>query len=816
MSTKAYGSITIVDIGDLGELSVTPESNQPTMVIYDPDTGTYNPNWSTTGNSLVLTPVVYYGGTNLLNGSSTSIPTGMTVTWKQKIGTTETTLTTGVDGKLTISTNPFNPTNVNLVTYIVTVQYTETNMGTTLETSGQITFGLIQNASKVKSITVTGETAFLYNTSNVCLNPTITLTATAKNTTIEGWYYKNSNDTFVKITSAGTGTTYTINDTDSTYFNNDICVIRVKTADSTVYDDHSLIKLRDGAPGAATDSAILSNEDQMVPCDASGSPITGWEENCTTKLIIYEGTTETYTGWTINDDQTHGVTGTWNSSTHIFSATGITSDTGYVTFTCSKTGHNTLTKTFSLIKVKAGADGISPTIYSLESSSLVTNRSTNNVFTPSSITLNAFSQQGTTKSNYNGRVKYFINGSSSGTAIGSSDTNTWTYTFTESTTKQIKFVLYAAGGYTTELDSLTVAVTSDGQQGEQGVGGLSFVLGNYTDSIQCDSDGKVLADTNITIPFTAFKGITRVACTATYSTLPSGISLVSNTPGTTSTNGQLVFKFAKDSYLGGASVLTNVITITLSAESTNGQQTYTWFKNIKAIDGQNSIIFQIYSPNGNVISNDANNVLLDSLLVSGSSTISSGITYQWYQYSNGSYSMNRGTSKTITVTPDWIDSYGSFKCTATYGGNTFDAYFSVYDKTDPLQMVVLSTLGDKILNSVGYGILYTNVYRNGEMIDQIKTTNCGTALPSSGTTGEYFWKLNSSTHTAELYQRGSSSWSAVDSASDPHSGTYSWSAYDIDGNEITTLPTIWGKGKAMYIDATVVDKKATFYVEVTI
>jgi hypothetical protein len=27
MSTQAYGSITIVDIGDLGELSVTPESN---------------------------------------------------------------------------------------------------------------------------------------------------------------------------------------------------------------------------------------------------------------------------------------------------------------------------------------------------------------------------------------------------------------------------------------------------------------------------------------------------------------------------------------------------------------------------------------------------------------------------------------------------------------------------------------------------------------------------------------------------------------------------------------------------------------------
>ena len=45
MPTTAYGSITIVDIGDLGELSVTPQSNQPIMVIYDPDSNSYSPNW---------------------------------------------------------------------------------------------------------------------------------------------------------------------------------------------------------------------------------------------------------------------------------------------------------------------------------------------------------------------------------------------------------------------------------------------------------------------------------------------------------------------------------------------------------------------------------------------------------------------------------------------------------------------------------------------------------------------------------------------------------------------------------------------------
>lgn len=817
MSTKAYGSITIVDIGDLGELSVTPESNQPTMVIYDPDTNTYNPNWSTSGKNLILSPVAYYGNKKLLDSESTTIPSGMTVEWKSKINGTESILTTGTGGKLIVNTNPFNPNSVNLITYIVTITYTEPNMGTTLTASGQITFGLIQNASKVKGISISGESAFLYKSSGEVVKSSITLTATATNVNIEGWYYKNNNGTFVKIGSS-TSTTFTINESDSTYFNNDIAVIRVNTNINSVFDEHTIIKVRDGAHGSSLDAAVLSNEDQMVPCDPSGTPITGWTTDCTTKLTIYEGNTETYEGWNIVVDQTHGVTGTFNESTHVFSATGITSDSGYVTFTCSKTNHNTLVKTFSLVKVKAGAAGVSPTIYSLESSSLVSNKNTNNQFNPSIITLNAFSKTGTTKSAYSGRAKYFIDDATTGVNMSSSDASSWSYTISGNP-KKIKFVLYEAGGYTEELDSVTLAITSDGQQGIPGVGGLSFVLGNYTDSIPCTSEGLIIADVNIQIPFTAFKGISRVACTASYNSLPTGVSLVSNTPGTTSSDGMLVLKFAKNATLGGASILTGTIIITLTAEGNEKQQTYTWFKNLKAVDGKNgedSIIFQIYAPNGNIISNEENNVLLDTLLVKGSSTITSGITYHWYQYSSGSYSIDRGTSKSITVLPSWVASYGSFKCVATYSGKPYDAYFSVYDKTDPLQMTVLCTLGDKIINSVGSGILYTRVFKNGEEIDPIKTIKCGTSLPSTGTTNEYFWLLNTTTKTAVLYIRGTNSWTAVDSGSDPHIGVYEWSALDKDGKEITTLPTKWGKGKALFIDANVVNKKAIFNVEVTI
>lgn len=724
MATKAYGSITIVDIGDLGQLSIIPESNQPGMVIYDPDTDSYNPNWSVEANKLILSPVAYYGGTKLLDSSSTQIPTGATVTWKQIIGNTETALDTGSGGKLIVTTNPFSPDGTKLITYKVIITYTEPNMGTTLEASGQISFGLVQNANKVKSVVITGESAFLYNSSGVSINPSIVLTATTKNVNIEGWYYKNTNGNFTKITSAGTSAQFTIRQ-DDTYFNNDIALIRIKTNDSNVYDDHSIIKIRDGANGDSLDAAVLSNEDQMVPCDQNGIPIVDAFTNCKTTLTIYEGNSPTYEGWSIVCDTAHGVTGNWDSTTHVFTATSIDTETGYVTFTCSKTGHNTLVKTFSLVKVKAGADGVSPTLYSLESSSLVSNKDVNNVFTPSTITLNAFSQTGdNAKSAYNGRLKYFINGSSSGTAMTGGDKSSWTYTITDSSIKQIKFVLYAAGGTTTELDSLTVAITADGATGEQGVGGLSFVLGNYSDVIPCTNGGLVANQTSVIIPFTAFKGTNRVACTATYSTLPSGISLISNTAGTSSASGELRFSISKNASLSGATILTGTIIITITAEGTTGTQTYTWTKNNKALDGDNAIVFQIFAPAGNVISNDGNNVTLDTLLTDGPTTVTSGVSYQWYKYVNGTYSTLSGkTSKSIVISPSDIDSYGSFKCQAAYNSKTYDAYFSVYDKTDPLQITVLSTLGDKIINSVGQGILYANVFRNGEKQTKLKPLN---------------------------------------------------------------------------------------------
>lgn len=822
MPTTAYGSITIVDIGDLGELSVTPQSNQPIMVIYDPDSNSYSPNWG--DSNLVLTPVVYYGAQCLLDRTSTSKPTGLNISWQKQEGSGDPQPISsgiGADGKLTINTNPFNPSSISLITYLVSVSYTEPNSGVILNASGQITFSLVQNASKTKSATITGESVFKYNSSNTPLVSSITLTAIVKNTTIQNWQYKNNNGSFVNISEA-TGTTLEISESDTNYFNNDIAVIRLQTADPDVYDEHTIFKIRDGANGTSTISVVLSNEDQMVPCDANNNPVSGWETNCTTSISIYSGNKVDYTGWTITVDQSNGVTGNWNPNSHVFSATGISANTGYVTFTCTRQGYDTVTKTFSLTKVKSGADGTSPIIYSLNVDSLAVNKNINKVYNPATINITANSQEGNKAATaYAGRFKIYLDGSSTASYSSSSDQSSMSYTIPNTVIKNIKIELYKAGGFTKKLDSQTVVITSDGATGAQGIGGLSFVLGNYSDVIPCTSDGLVAQATTINIPFAAYKGIERQACTATYSGIPTGVR-VTVTDCTTDADGKITLNIPKNNALGGAAIINGTITITLTSNSISNIQTYTWTKNPRAENGADAITFQLYSPNGGVISNSENSVDVKPQLNDGATdkTESESVSYEWKYYDGTSYKSCSGvtgytiTGNRLTIAPEAVSSYVSIKCTASYNSKTYDAYFSVYDKTDPIQVTVLSTLGDKLINSVGKGILYTKIFRNGVEIDPIVTTNCGLTSDRNKLTptkGNYFWLLDDENKKVILQQYNGSTW--VNVTTDPHSGNYKWSAIDSTGSAVSLTKTT---GKAQYLSGSVVESKTIFNVEVKI
>ncbi len=852
----SYGSITIVDIGDLGELTVTPQSNQPTMVVYNPDDNSYTPNWGGSP-SLYVTPVVYYGNTKLLDSDTNSLPNTLSIVWKYQVGNSSpitinatnppTGYTITNNGRLQVNANQLTVSNP-IITYIVEVTYIDSTLGLNAENalyaSGQITYGLIQNASTLRMINISGAGAFLYNNSNVCQNSPIVLTATPMGVTVAGWQYKNSSGNWVNISNSASNT-LSVSESTTTYFNNDVGVFRAvnNTSNPTVFDEHTIVKIRDGANGTSIDSAVLSNEDQMVPCDKDGDPITGAFNQCTTTLTIYEGNTATYTGWEVVIDQTHGVTGTWDSTNHIFTASAISAETGYVTFTCSKTGHNTLTKTFSLVKVKAGADGTngtSPIVYSLETDVLAINKTEAGTLTPSTVHLKAYRQEGNgAKAAYAGIFKIYQDESTTATTYPSTGTASYyDYSVPAGITKSIKVELYDSTG-TTRYDTQTIVITNDGQKGEEGAGGLNFVLGNYSDQIPCNTNGTVIGSNNIIkdIPFAAYQGIDKVYCSAAVSTLPSGIT------SNITQNSKIALTFATGSNLGGTDQ--GNITITLTAKTsasgtTLGTQTftYTWVKNTQGIDGKSAVVFQLYAPNGNTITSDNDNVTISPMLIEGSTEKTASAAYKWYKYQNGTYDTEiTSTSSSdpiyksgnnLIVKPSAVDSYLSIKCEASYtptGETTavsYIAYQSIYDKIDLYQIEAISTLGDKLVNSQGTGIIYTKVLKNGEDFDPIVTTAVATsntaaafnaAVAQTGVTGSdstnYCWYATST--ALALYKKSGSTWSAVTAANDPHIATYTWTGVHISDNTAATLYG-WGKNKAILLNGSIVNKKTMFNV----
>lgn len=994
----AFGSITLTDITDLGEFSVQPMSNLPLTVVYDPNQDSYTPDWGS--STLTITPAIYYAGRALTLGS-----TGLTVTWQKQLGIGAITDISSASGEtvsgggiLNVSRNQFAASTL-MVTYIVTATYSEQSLGTTLTAKGQITFALVRHASNLKNIEIIGESIFKYNTSQTLVGATsITLTANPTNVEITAWQYQNASGNWVTYPNSGTSTTLTVNATDSV-FTNDKCIIRVTTNDNAVFDLHTIAKLRDGAAGSETVSAVLTNDDQMVPFDKTG---TGDFSAATSQIIVYEGGQDVTASWTISSSWDSSLTATRSTTTSnndTISVTGMTGATGNVTFTCTKSGYNSITKTFSLVKVESGADGVTPTVYSLEASALALNKDTSNVFNPSSVTFYAYQQTGgNNKTSYNGRFKIFENisleeytaASPKPSAKYTSNSNESSYNYTPSTSAtSILCILYAAGATTTQLDSQQVVVTSDGQKGDegpQGSSGVTIILGNYADVLSCSNANTLLTQHTITIPFSAYEGTTRIPCsvsapqllgvnpTVTSATTTSDGSIVWTLPsGTsvTSANGVLSMTFTAQATGGNVQIVENYswsrntaatnglnnATVTLYKRGTSapskpsGTVTYTfasgaasgslggwtqaipsgtdpvwaiyatasstgttdtissgeWSTQLKVLengtdgdagynqatiflyqrsatapsapsasttytfatgalntvpsgwsrtipandgtpcwvttavavsqdasttiassawstvvklaeDGTNSVLLQIFTPTGtNIVTDTVTSVTLQATLLDGAIDVTSDstIVWEWSKFQNGAYTPISGAgSSSYVVSGSTVDSYASFRCKATYANNDYYAYFSVFDKTDPIQITVLSSIGTQIINGQGVGAIYVKVSRNGQEIDAMKSERFLTANPTSAKSGDYYYKLDEANKTVKL-MKYTSSWAE---SSETYDGTYTWSWRDKDGNVVTAvngyaLPT---NGKVVYIDGEMIDDKIVADVEVRI
>ena len=205
------------------------------------------------------------------------------------------------------------------------------------------------------------------------------------------------------------------------------------------------------------------------------------------------------------------------------------------------------------------------------------------------------------------------------------------------------------------FDTLTISKIYDGAKGDKGspgsagTGGLSVVLGNENQTLACTSVGKTSAASTITIPFTGYVGITQTACTCSVGTLPTGITVKTNTAATASAAGKLELSVAASSDLGNASTLTGNITLTFTISGKTVTKVFTWTKSKAGSNGTSAVVFSVYAPNGTIVQNQSGSIQLATSAYSGTTAITSA-AYQWAKYVSGSWTNISGaTSATLTV-----------------------------------------------------------------------------------------------------------------------------------------------------------------------
>lgn len=342
---------------------------------------------------------------------------------------------------------------------------------------------------------------------------------------------------------------------------------------------------------------------------------------------------------------------------------------------------------------------------------------------------------------------------------------------------------------------------SPGSPGAAGTGGLSIILGNEAQTIACSATGAATAALDITIPFTGYVGITQTACTCSVGTLPSGMTLKTNTAATASAAGSVVLTVAASATLGGESVVNGTVDLTFTISGKTIVKKFTWAKSTRGSNGTSAVVFSVYAPNGTIVMNQSGSLSLATSAYSGTTAITNA-TYQWAKYTAGKWTNISGaTSSTLTVSGSDIVNIQSYRCTMTYNGKSYVDVITVEDKSDPYVSELLSIGGFTVKNNQGGVCPYVIVRTNQQEVDALLGPISETA-PSNPAAGAFWYKISHSAKTVTLQKYSGSAW--VD-ATEKQSLTYNWYAQDKDGNAVTFSKT----GKVIYLSAADIDSLLT-------
>ena len=140
-------------------------------------------------------------------------------------------------------------------------------------------------------------------------------------------------------------------DTNTVYMNPDILII----GDQTLTE--KLKSMDNNIAEAKNMTMQLTNDYQSITTDADGN-ISGTFPTVTTTAQVMYGTNDVTNDCTYTITKSNNVTGSWNDSTHTYTVTGLSADNGWVDIKVTYLRALSITKRFTVAKLKAGKNGI--------------------------------------------------------------------------------------------------------------------------------------------------------------------------------------------------------------------------------------------------------------------------------------------------------------------------------------------------------------------------------------------------------------------------------------------------------------------------
>lgn len=272
---------------------------------------------------------------------------------------------------------------------------------------------------------------------------------------------------------------------------------------NTISATDTLIPMpRDGKNGEDAYTLDLDNEMASVPCNSAGTPLSA-APYAESHATVYKGA-HPDSGWSFSKSD-DGCTSTLTDDGHL-SVTGLTSERATVTVTAIK-GDVTRSAVMTVVKVRGGSNGSSPTIFSIETSTSAISRTKDGALNPA--TVEAYKQQtvGTATIRTPFKIlKYLREGqdSTEQTLMGTGGT----IKDISSDCTGIAITLYDTNG-TTVLDKERIPIVSDGKDGESAV---YYELISTNNDIHVSSDGTI-TPSSVTVKAYKITGATREAIT---------------------------------------------------------------------------------------------------------------------------------------------------------------------------------------------------------------------------------------------------------------------------------------------------------------